>query len=260
MVDEKLFQDLLSFDIPILAVGDHGQLPPVGSEFSLMSNPDIKLEKLHRYAENNTLIKVGMLAREEGKIPFKVFSDSVQKIHIDTFKKGPAFKDYILSNNPLSTDSILLCAYNKTRQSLNTWVRKVIGMDSETPISGDRVICLKNNKKASPPIYNGQLGVIKNIYSVTEGLFNTLITLDGYEYPYEGVVDSRPFAKEDFDTYEKRKVDFFDYGYCITTHKSQGSQFERVLVVEQECSLWEHSRWLYTACSRASQKLLILGE
>lgn len=261
MVDEVLFRDLESFGIPILAVGDHGQLPPIGSQFSLMADPHIKLEKLHRFAENDALIRVSVLAREEGRIPFKEFSNDIKKIRLDEYRKSSKFAEYLKENNPLESDSIILCAYNRTRQSLNKWTRKILEFDKIEPMKKDRVICIRNNKKSSPPIYNGQLGAITNISGGVGNMYLTDIKLDGMEYEYYGLIDGRPFAGEDFDTYDrKRKVDFFDFGYCITVHKSQGSQFENVMLVEQECGLWEHNRWLYTGVTRASKKLLILGE
>ena len=52
----------------------------------------------------------------------------------------------------------------------------------------------------------------------------------------------------------------FDYGYCITCHKSQGSEWDKVLVIEEKFPFEkeEHARWLYTACTRASEKLVLV--
>jgi ATP-dependent exoDNAse (exonuclease V) alpha subunit len=52
----------------------------------------------------------------------------------------------------------------------------------------------------------------------------------------------------------------FDYGYAITAHKSQGSEWLKVLVVEEKFPFdkLEHARWLYTAATRASEKLVIV--
>ncbi len=55
--------------------------------------------------------------------------------------------------------------------------------------------------------------------------------------------------------------DVFDYGYVITTHKSQGSEFRRVLVIEEGRDIWADTwnRWLYTAVTRSQSELLIVG-
>ncbi|QQR51863.1 AAA family ATPase [bacterium] len=57
MVDESIWNDLLAFGIPVLAVGDHGQLPPVGSSFNLMAAPHVKLEKFGGKQRNHQLSK-----------------------------------------------------------------------------------------------------------------------------------------------------------------------------------------------------------
>ena len=52
----------------------------------------------------------------------------------------------------------------------------------------------------------------------------------------------------------------FTYGYAITGHKSQGSEWDRVLVIEERFPFdkIEHARWLYTCCTRASEKLVLV--
>jgi exodeoxyribonuclease-5 len=47
-----------------------------------------------------------------------------------------------------------------------------------------------------------------------------------------------------------------DYGYCITAHKSQGSEWDNVLVIDEQCpNIWDPVRWRYTAITRAAKKL-----
>lgn len=55
MISEELFENLLYFGFPIIFIGDHGQLEPVGTKFNIMKKPDITLEKIHRNA--NTVAK-----------------------------------------------------------------------------------------------------------------------------------------------------------------------------------------------------------
>ena len=50
----------------------------------------------------------------------------------------------------------------------------------------------------------------------------------------------------------------YDYGYCITCHKAQGSEYDKVLVIEEFLKGNEHARWLYTAATRAKEKLVIV--
>ena len=62
---------------------------------------------------------------------------------------------------------------------------------------------------------------------------------------------------------EKVFLDNFDYAYSITCHKSQGSEMENVMVIEQKCSYWSDGdmwrRWLYTAVTRSRKNLMIIG-
>ena len=56
MVNEDIFKDLLSYNIPIIAVGDHVQLAPIEGMFNLMEKPQLRLENIHRQEENNPIM------------------------------------------------------------------------------------------------------------------------------------------------------------------------------------------------------------
>ena len=68
MVGDELLRDLQVHRTPILAVGDHGQLPPVMDRGSLMENPMLRLEKIHRVAEGNPIIRLSRSIREERRL------------------------------------------------------------------------------------------------------------------------------------------------------------------------------------------------
>jgi len=257
MVDEFIFRDLSSYDIPILAVGDHCQLPPVNGDFNLMQSPDVKLETPHRFAANQSLIKVASIARETGKIPFGELGEGIKKLPYRQFMDSE-FEEYVKSQDFSSGDSVIICAYNKTRINLNNQIRSILGLHGG-PQSKDRVVCLKNNKKNFPPIFNGLCGNIKKIdfKKHCSDLYDATISLDGCEDEYLGDISKDSFSNQSPDL-SKKEIDYFDYGYALTTHKCQGSEFKNVLVIEQECDLWDHKRWIYTAISRSSKNLIIL--
>jgi hypothetical protein len=54
----------------------------------------------------------------------------------------------------------------------------------------------------------------------------------------------------------------FAYAYAITTHKAQGSEWDKVLVIEEPFpfSVEDHKKWLYTACTRAKEKLVVIAK
>lgn len=274
MVSEEIFNDLKSYKIPIICVGDHGQLPPISySNFSLMSSPDYKLENIHRQAEDNPIIKLSIDARLNAKIDFGVYSPHVAKLpksHPNTWK--------IFDNINWSEDAIILCAFNKTRVSLNNKIRDKLGYLSPEPYPGERVICLKNNKSAG--IYNGQIGTLMLLTYAAPDICEATIMMDGVNDFFDGFIYIPIFGKETYENiyqrdenYRIRKsirgmqhssVNYYDFGYTITAHKAQGSEWSRVVVFEEKNFYSNdesyYSKWLYTAVTRARDRLLIISD
>jgi exodeoxyribonuclease-5 len=268
MVTDSIWQDLLSTDIPIIAVGDHGQLPPVEGSFNLMKKPDLLLEHIHRQAEGNPIIKLAEEARKTGKIPVGVFSDGVRKLSYATHEASDIddLVDHLLSN--LHEDMLLLCGYNKTRVSLNRSVRQKLGRESDEPEGGDRVVCLKNTyKNPGGPIYNGMVGRIEYIEPDGEHWYATSIDFPEDGRTFDGRISRHQFNQSSVvmrvpDLEQKKIGERFDFGYALTVHKSQGSQAKTVLLFEErfpksDDEAWR--RWLYTAVTRARENLYIVG-
>jgi len=274
MVGELIYQDLASYGIPILAVGDCFQLPPIEGSLNLMDKPDIKLEKIHRQAEGNPIIRLSMDVRECGYIREGSYGGKAAKV-IGT--KHPLVKQFI-GNTKSFSNTMILCAFNKTRVSINDGIRKTFGRVGR-PSSGERVICLRNNYNAQDcVIVNGAQGFITNIADANSH-WEVQVKLDNEEGYYFGAIDKDTFGNDqpEFTTRKVQRfrliphlsvpeievggLDYFDYGYCLSVHKSQGSQAERVMVIEERSSAWSpeyFSRWLYTAITRASDQLLIV--
>lgn len=291
MISKQMFDDLSSFKIPIIAVGDHGQLPPIDAvKFNLMDDPIIKLETLHRFAEKDGLIKASMMARIDGYIPFGKLNDQVFKVT----PKDPLIGRFVREKMGKFDDSIMLCGFNKTRIKMNRLIRnRIFNNIDDDLVNHDRVVCLKNNRNAEGcAIYNGMIGEVisKTSYS---GAYDVKIKFPEEQFPYKGVI-SKDFCKEkpDFSQFiiykdlrmlrkakgvtdylsvgsiiktERQKIylDNFDYGYCITVHKSQGSEWGNVVVLEEKSPYWSEGdmwrRWLYTAVTRARDRLLIVS-
>jgi exodeoxyribonuclease-5 len=126
-----------------------------------------------------------------------------------------------------------------------------VGVVQRDPVEGDRVICLRNDREAG--VFNGQQGVIAGI-EYDDILFRDV---DGIEKWVNTDPDSWLSAKRlgNWRRVPGRCIPF-DYAYCVSCHKAQGSEWNNVVVIEQRCDLWEHSRWAYTAASRARRKLV----
>ncbi len=266
MVDEAIWRDLLSFNIPILAVGDHGQLPPVGSAFNLMAEPQLRLERIFRQDKDSPIIEVATLARLQGQLPVKEYGLSVRKLDRNSAETGQIVQELLESWRP---ELLVLCGYNHTRIKLNQAIRTYRDIESPTPVAGDQVVCLRNNRVKK--IYNGMIGRI--VRCVPAGndpqrqWYEAEIELDGEDYSYFGYIlrdqfDGTEVAKDVPLAPDGERGDLWDFGYALTVHKAQGSQSPRVLVFEERfarSSDEDWRRWLYTAVTRAQQELTVVG-
>lgn len=264
MVDPFILNDLLSYDVPIIAVGDHGQLPPIGANYSLMQNPHLTLTQIHRQKEDSPIIDISILARETGEIPTKKFSPNVQKIS----RQDPDSRETL--NEVLEgfdEETLIICGYNATRLRLNKELRARKERYGDVPEAGDRVVALKNNHYSG--IHNGAVGTITKILEEdkTGNWLLVKIDIDGQDKPYQGYIYKPQFNQKEtivgnLKDPDGHQGDLFDFGYALTVHKAQGSQAESVILFEErfpKSSDEEWRRWLYTAVTRAKRDLLIVG-
>jgi exodeoxyribonuclease-5 len=282
MVNEEQGQDLLSFKVPILCLGDPGQLPPVqGEGFFIKDNPDYMLTTVTRQAKDNPIIHLATLARKGEIIKPGRYGDSL------ILKPGKELSD----NRLIQTDQVL-CGTNNTRKSLNQRYRKLLEhskQDPFYPIEGERLICLKNNRTngllngtqwqlATPPIFK-PIRVIANYRDYItnraapewketkwKGLHVKLSSLDGIEDADQQILilSDIQISCHLFDNSEEppwkdiASTDQFDFAYCITVHKGQGSEWESVLVIDESDAFRENAtKHRYTAFTRASEKLVV---
>ena len=264
MIDRKIWDDLLSFGVPILAVGDHGQLPPVHGYFNLMKAPELRLETIHRQAKNNPIINLSILARTKGEIPVGNYGNGVRKLP----KSDPETQEILESYfQGFSSETLILCGYNYTRMKLNRYLREIMGMEGALPQAGDRMICLRNNHRKG--IFNGMLGTLDSIRSQGPDFYEVCIDLDDEMEDYEGLIVKKQFntgstlSYQNQDRHLLKKADLFDFGYALTVHKAQGSQATRVILFEERFKQMDDEawrRWLYTAVTRAEEELIIIGD
>ncbi len=137
MVEKKIMQDLLSFNIPIICCGDLGQLPPINSSNDILSHPDINLTEIVRQEEDNMIIKFATMARNG--IPFNTgnYGDVI-------VVKKEFLKENHLKNILLNCDQIL-CGTNKTCRDINQKVKEWLGLKLDCLNVGEKIICLLNN-------------------------------------------------------------------------------------------------------------------
>lgn len=276
MVSRELWEDLRFYKIPIIAFGDHGQLPPVGSEFSLMKNPDLFLTEIHRQALESPILKLSKFVRITGMIPNNVmFGPGVVKVSWNLGQTRELWESV-----DFGLDTIVLCGFNKTRVALNNDIRKRRGFNKILPYPGEPIICLKNNRDIG--IMNGEILNLMWLHpsdlSNSIGIYKSVLNNHTTTEPIECLLSKKCFGKDLYDlTPDKqeakifRKVSkdnecpilFFDYGYVTSVHKSQGSEWDRVVLFEQRTKMWDdeyYKKWLYTAVTRAKNKLLIISD
>ena len=236
MVSKEIHDDLVSFGLPIIYVGDHGQLEPIGSKFNPMENPMFRLETVHRNAGEIAHfaqhLRNGNNARSfDGKDKVQVLGES-------------AIEDRHLA----SVDQIIV-AFNKSRVKINEKVRKFKKIDATFIAKGEKIICLRNNRQNG--LFNGMQGIVTNVLKKSK--FN--FVSDGQNF-LNIQYDPDQFGQESYKFTQGGEGNPFDYAYAITCHKAQGDQFGNVLVYEQQCDKWDHIRWSYTAASRAVNGLI----
>ena len=282
MLPKEMWVLLLSHHIPVIALGDPAQLPPLGEDNGILEYPHIFLSEIMRQAEESEIIRVSMDIRA-GR-PLQRFKGKEVQI-ID--------KHEVVSGMLTWADQII-CATNKTRNFYNDLMRTYkYGDHPAEPLPGDKLICLRNNWDIVTPmgdvLVNGLTGYIDNIsyqknrdYRSNKFL-KTILYADFIPDHYDinspqvlcgdGVFEHLHMDYELLTTHEptvneatfrkisrKLRPEEFDYGYAITCHKSQGSEWHKVLVFEESFprNKEDHTRWLYTAATRSIDKLIIV--
>jgi len=252
MVGMDMGQDLLSFDTKILVLGDPAQLPPVASGgYFTEHEPDYMLTSIHRQAENDPIIHLATLVRE-GKT-LKVGDYGISRV----MKSGTLDPAFVMAQDQI------ICGRNATRHGINARCRELLGYDpTHTVVAGEKVVCLRNNRDLG--ILNGTLWTVDWV-ECGDDLVDMLIQEHGVTNGYElGVTAwTEIFGKNpkdaEIDWWTKKDHQEFDYGYALTCHKSQGSQWDNVMVFDESSAFRDDAqRWLYTAITRAAKSVTIV--
>jgi len=242
MVNEKIALDLMQFGTKILVMGDPAQLPPVkGEGYFMMNNPEIMLTEIHRQAKDNPIIRLATEVRSHRHPEPGEYGESrvIDRIFMNA--------EMVMEHDQM------LVGRNVTRCAFNHRVREIKGIEDTLPVEGDKVICLRNDKDAQ--ILNGELSTVEEIIS-KDPYSQVVMELDSGKVvrSHSGI-----FLGEKIPYHEKFDALEFDYGYAITTHKSQGSQWPSVLIYD-ESSAFRNNRWkwLYTAITRAQESVTLV--
>lgn len=256
MVGEELAKDLLSFKTRILVLGDPAQLPPVKDEgYFINAEPDVMLTEVHRQAEGNPIIRMSMDIRAGRRLQLGAHGDSLV---IDRASIG---RDE-LGQRVLAADQ-LLCGLNRSRVTFNDRIRALKGLSGRRqpwhPAVGDRVICLRNRREKH--LFNGGLWDVQKVVTADNKLDMRVASLDEDRDPVKIKVFEQFFngTESELDWRERRGTEEFTFGWAITCHKSQGSQWDSVIIFDESGAFRDARRnWLYTAVTRAAEKVTVI--
>jgi exodeoxyribonuclease-5 len=252
MVDETLGRDLLSFGTPILVLGDPAQLPPIsGGGFFTEHEPDMLLTEIHRQARDNPIIELALDVRE-GREFMNGDYGAAQVIG----------KEEVTRELVLSADQVLV-GINRTRRRYNQRLRQLKGFEAAYPQAGAKLVCRR--KDPSKGLLNGSLWKVMTSSRETVKPGINLLVSPEEDDPDRGVAKIK-LLKAAFEEQEteipwstKKRYDDFDYGYALTVHKAQGSQWSNVVLFDESYAFKDtRQRWLYTAITRAAERLTIV--
>lgn len=255
MVDTELGKDLLSFGVPVLVLGDPEQLPPVkGAGFFTECAPDFMLSEVHRQARDNPIIRMSMDVREGRGLA-----------------QGGYGESRVISRREINAEMILgadqvLVGRNLTRSNYNRRIRTLKGFTSPMPEVAEKLVCLRNNRKKG--LLNGGIWKVdqvlerKSKYPETARMILDPDDAGGRQKAVEAEVRQEFFlGTADNMPWEILKAtDQFDFGYALTVHKSQGSQWGSVVLFDESGVFHDDARrWLYTGITRAAERVTVVG-
>lgn len=277
MASDRLIEDILSFGVPTILVGDPSQLPPVAAKNTYIfdyDKMDALLTKIMRQKEDSGILQLATLVRTGGKIKYGNYYESkVTKLK------------YV--QNKMNEYDIVLTWKNDTRRRINTYIRKLIGKTSKYPIVGDKILCLDNNysyeinyKGLGMYLINGLIGIcnkdaeistydgkpclkmgfypdfVENIKENTFSIKAYKEVFDSYGHKLDSKFIANIKAMEEYEGMDMMSI--VDFGYALTVTKSQGSGFDNVLVIDECKGGYDfRKRWLYTAITRAKKSVTI---
>lgn len=263
-VDKKLAEDLKSFKIPIIVLGDLNQLPPPFGSPYFLQNPDVILTDILRQKEGDPIIWLSQQVLAGNPLVPGVYGHSavIKKSELDDFH--------------LKWADIVLTGTNWLRFKINTHFRENIKSYKrlDYPHIGEKVICRKNNwdRCIDDGIYltNGTSGVVT--YVERESYNGKSMKIDfkpdfskseirnlSIDYDRLMTQNIKDVVKQEESQFFDYTLDVFEFAYAITIHSSQGSQWPNCLMMaEQFMSPKDQKKLLYTGITRASDAIIIV--
>lgn len=279
MAPKSMIDMLLSHRVYVIFLGDPFQLPQIDKNEShnILDEAHIFLDEVMRQAAESEIIQVSMKIRNKEPISFMKGKEVIIIPKTELVEGHLTWADQII------------CATNATRENINMQMRNIYGY-SGLPQDGEKLICLRNYwddiSDNGDTLVNGTTGILRNPFEsfrrmpafvqpqnipIIQGDF---ITSD--DSIFNSVEIDKKFIMENVKCIIDNKILYrlgkmkekigdivpreFAFGYAITCHKAQGSEWDKVLVLEEKFPYKEeeHARWLYTAVTRAASRLVLV--
>jgi exodeoxyribonuclease-5 len=251
MVSDEIADDLRSYGKKILVLGDPGQLPPIsGAGAFTRREPDVFLTEIHRQAAESPVLRMATAAREGRPLEPEADDDRARIVKLG--------KLAILEG---AARGQVICGTHRSRWGATRLIREAMyDVPTVYPQEGERVICRRNDRELG--IYNGMLGVVEEVYDIDDEYWQLRVRMDDGD-AVDVMVDPTLFREHDEGragpSRYRRGVQLFDFGYVITCHSAQGSEWPEVTIIDDSASFREEaSRWLYTAITRAAERVTLL--
>lgn len=250
MLDGRMGEDLVSFGTKILVLGDPAQLPPImgAGYFTENVTPDVMLTDIHRQAGDNPIIAMATKVRNREELATGSYGESLvaEKCHIN-------------ETHAQAADQILV-GRNKTRHASNKRMRALYGRTGGLPVADDKLVCLRNDHEVG--LLNGAIWFVNEVGLVDDDRVfmgirpendkEEVLEVEAHTHHFVGNGEALPW-------WERNNAQEFDYGYALTVHKSQGSQWDNVLLFDESyCFRKDRWRWLYTGLTRAAERVVVV--
>ena len=262
MVNEEIGQEIMNRGLKTMAIGDLDQLKPItGDPYFLVNGYVHVLTEKMRQAENNPIIYLSERALKG--LP----------IEIGTYGKSKVIYRDELTDYEIVNSDIMICGTNRTRDMINRNYRNnILHCTSNLPMVGEKMICRKNNwllMSDGISLVNGLSGIVTRSPGV-EGFDGRTYTIDFQPYMCGGTFidlscdyqyltasnDKKNFLKNSkYSTGEK-----MEYAYAITTHLSQGSQYNNGIYIEEFLRSDIQRNLLFTGITRFKDRITYVKE
>jgi exodeoxyribonuclease-5 len=244
MVDNQLAADLLSFGVKVLAVGDPYQLPPIrGAGALLGGSTGYLLTEVHRQALGSPIIRMATTVRTGGHLTFGQYGTSA------------VIRNAAIDDEQLLDADVIIAGTHATRRRVNAHIRQILGY-SGPPRVGEKILCTRNARGKG--LQNGTVWAVCSV-GLADPWFVNLDIVDDRGRTVKVDVLLALFDDDNAQAEDGTTGEQFTWGYCLTCHKAQGSEWAYAIVIDESGAFRaDRTKWLYTAVTRAADVVTVV--